>query len=448
MFLRQLRYIVAISIGFTSGHNYAEEGPQTIQTSAGLVGPNGTSFPSNTNSNACTMIRINEYGQIIKSNGCVSNSRPQFHPQSMQTPQSVTILMSAPLSEPVPLKNLYRIDPGAIYSFKNFECSGGYPTRYPIRNHYNGTTLTLQDNTLELKTKLLQEDQVCEITATKSLVIDEHELETKNESLESNCLFNPQIGKVERFEYKFEQKPEGKFLKLAPINDQQPTSVAFAPCLPGERLFSVYEMVFLSQKNVDTVVPSSEELRPPPKPKKPYMPKKIDFSRTRFCRNEAALDKLPISRDRIAKYIVVSKKRKRIYVLGTDSLIGQYKAAFGKGFADGPKEFQSDSRTPEGLYSISSKTTETNYHRALVVSYPNKADHTFAREQDRSAGGDIMIHGFPSKSIAGETPESVQAKHPNVNWTLGCMAVTNREIEEIYDLVPEKSSIPIEICPL
>lgn len=149
--------------------------------------------------------------------------------------------------------------------------------------------------------------------------------------------------------------------------------------------------------------------------------------------------------DRIDR-IVVSKQRRKLYLLKAGELVRSYNVAFGFGAINGPKIKQGDGRTPEGLYQISLKNPQSKYYKALRVSYPNKKDIEFANALNVSPGGDIMIHGFPRGFIDGLIPEVVKAQHPQADWTQGCIAVTNEEIDQIFKLTPEK--VPLEICPL
>ncbi len=147
-----------------------------------------------------------------------------------------------------------------------------------------------------------------------------------------------------------------------------------------------------------------------------------------------------------ADRIVVSKSRKMLYLLNEGRIIRQYKVSFGFGYEKGAKERRGDGRTPEGLYKIDFKKTHTSYHMALQVSYPNKADIAFAEKGGFNPGSDILIHGFPSRPIDGLIPDVIRQMHAYRNWTQGCIAVTNDEIEEIYELVD--AQVPLEICSL
>ncbi len=172
-----------------------------------------------------------------------------------------------------------------------------------------------------------------------------------------------------------------------------------------------------------------------------------DFSKAQYCQNEELLSRLPneLNPALQANRIVVSKKQRRLFLISERGhLIKSYAVAFGFGGYDGPKSFEGDGKTPEGVYFISKKTESTSYHRALHISYPNKADAAFAKARGKRPGGLILIHGFPEHPIRNLTPEWVEQVHPETNWTEGCIAVTNPQIEEIYGKIREQT--PIEIC--
>lgn len=107
----------------------------------------------------------------------------------------------------------------------------------------------------------------------------------------------------------------------------------------------------------------------------------------------------------------------------------------GMGFAPvGHKQFEGDGKTPEGSYIIDRRNPNSLFHLSIGISYPNAEDRAFAAAQGRSPGGDIFIHGGPRRGI---DPMNVR------DWTAGCIAVTDRQIEEIYSMV--KDGTPIDI---
>lgn len=139
--------------------------------------------------------------------------------------------------------------------------------------------------------------------------------------------------------------------------------------------------------------------------------------------------------------ILVSKDRKELYLISGETVFRKYNVALGTS-PRGHKEFQGDRKTPEGIYSITGKNPNSKFHLSLEVSYPNSKDVAYARSKGKSAGGDIMVHGLPNP---GPYTDIIYDLHP-MNWTSGCIAVTNEEIKEIYSLVQTKALI--EICKM
>ena len=125
-------------------------------------------------------------------------------------------------------------------------------------------------------------------------------------------------------------------------------------------------------------------------------------------------------------------------LLAKGTVFRSYKIALG-GEPLGPKTCQGDHRTPEGIYSIDARNSASKFHRALHVSYPNGEDRRRAAAAHCSPGGDIMIHGLPNGY------GRIGAAHRLHDWTDGCIAVTDEEIEEIWRLVP--NGTPVEIRP-
>ena len=101
---------------------------------------------------------------------------------------------------------------------------------------------------------------------------------------------------------------------------------------------------------------------------------------------------------------------------------------------EGPKRYQGDERTPEGRYTIDYGNPQSSFHLSLHISYPNSGDVAHARAQGRNPGGLIMIHGQPNGWAEGRVPG---------DWTDGCIAVSNEEIEALYEAVPDGAVIDI-----
>lgn len=137
-----------------------------------------------------------------------------------------------------------------------------------------------------------------------------------------------------------------------------------------------------------------------------------------------------------ADKILIEKQARRLTLLAKDEVIKTYKIALG-GNPVGPKERQGDNKTPEGAYIIDSRNGNSGFHLSLHISYPNAQDKKRARELGVSPGGNIMIHGIKN----GFAP--VGALHAETDWTEGCIAVTNQEMEEIYKYVPNGTIVEI-----
>lgn len=121
--------------------------------------------------------------------------------------------------------------------------------------------------------------------------------------------------------------------------------------------------------------------------------------------------------------IVAWKARRQMAVLSGPRVLKSWR--FELGFApEGHKQFEGDGKTPEGQYIIDRKNPRSAYHLSVGISYPNEADRAFARAMGKQPGGDIFFHG---------TPHEMRNKP---DWTAGCLAITNAEVEELYAMVP------------
>jgi L,D-peptidoglycan transpeptidase YkuD (ErfK/YbiS/YcfS/YnhG family) len=137
-----------------------------------------------------------------------------------------------------------------------------------------------------------------------------------------------------------------------------------------------------------------------------------------------------------ADKVLIEKNERRLTLLSKGEVVKTYKIALG-GNPVGPKERQGDNKTPEGTYIIDSRNNNSGYHLSLHISYPNHKDKMRARELGVSPGGNIMIHGIKNGFSWFGT------SHAEVDWTEGCIAVTNQEMEEIYKLVPNGTIVEI-----
>jgi murein L,D-transpeptidase YafK len=152
----------------------------------------------------------------------------------------------------------------------------------------------------------------------------------------------------------------------------------------------------------------------------------------------AHLNLNPLPQDAIADRILLEKSARRLTLLRGETVLKTYRVSLGRDPV-GAKEFEGDQRTPEGIYTIDFHKPDSDYHLALHISYPEQRDIDRAAPHNRSAGSDIMIHGLRNGDgwIGGF--------HRQSDWTAGCIAVTDFEIEEIYRAVPDGT--PIEIRP-
>ena len=139
-----------------------------------------------------------------------------------------------------------------------------------------------------------------------------------------------------------------------------------------------------------------------------------------------------------ADRIVVEKARRELLLLQSDRVIRHYRIALGDN-PIGPKRMEGDGRTPEGLFTIDWHNPNSHYHLSLHLSYPEAEDREWAAANGVSPGGDIMLHGLPNDHAYWGPG------HVRTDWTAGCIAVTNEEIEDLWTLVPDGT--PIEIRP-
>lgn len=169
----------------------------------------------------------------------------------------------------------------------------------------------------------------------------------------------------------------------------------------------------------------------------------IDYETQSVCGSLADLaKKARLSKpqgDWKADFVAVDKKRRLLHLMQEGRLFRSYHVALGKQ-PIGKKTQEGDNKTPEGLYMIDYRNSASSFHLSLHISYPNQEDINQARRRGVSPGGDIFIHGLPN-----EAWKRWFINHPKKNWTRGCVAVTNEEIEEIWGFVNKNT--PIELCP-
>ena len=139
-----------------------------------------------------------------------------------------------------------------------------------------------------------------------------------------------------------------------------------------------------------------------------------------------------------ADKVLVLKKERALLLLKNREVLKSYRVALGKQ-PKGHKSCQGDCRTPEGSYVVDARNDRSRFYRSLHISYPNSADLARARKNGVTPGRDIMIHGLPRGG------EDLAQLHTSRDWTKGCIAVSNGEMDEIWRLVP--NGTPIEIRP-
>jgi murein L,D-transpeptidase YafK len=139
-----------------------------------------------------------------------------------------------------------------------------------------------------------------------------------------------------------------------------------------------------------------------------------------------------------ADHVLVLKKQRTLQLLHQGKVIKTYKIALG-GDPIGPKTRQGDHKTPEGIYVLDSRNAHSHFYKSIHISYPNAQNRAAARKNGISPGGDIFVHGLPNGYGA------IGAAHRLHDWTDGCIAVTDDEMDEIWRMV--RDGTPIEIQP-
>ncbi|WP_236650856.1 L,D-transpeptidase family protein [Mannheimia pernigra] len=135
--------------------------------------------------------------------------------------------------------------------------------------------------------------------------------------------------------------------------------------------------------------------------------------------------------------LVVLKGQRQMFAYNGDKLIKIYPISLGFN-PIGHKQFEGDGKTPEGIYTINERNKNSSYHKNLGISYPNSQDKAFAEAQGKSAGGLIKIHGL--RNGFGD----IGRNHLLKDWTHGCIAVTNEEIDELFLSVIHRAEIEIK----
>ncbi|NEV61209.1 L,D-transpeptidase family protein [Thiorhodococcus minor] len=138
--------------------------------------------------------------------------------------------------------------------------------------------------------------------------------------------------------------------------------------------------------------------------------------------------------------VVVKKSQRKLQLVGGGQVMREYRVALG-GSPVGHKYREGDQRTPEGSYVLNWRNPSSNFHKAIHISYPSERDRHVSRQLGYSPGGMIMIHGMPNYIRS----ESMRRQYVGRDWTQGCIAVQNHEMDEIWRMV--RDGTPIEIIP-
>jgi murein L,D-transpeptidase YafK len=150
-----------------------------------------------------------------------------------------------------------------------------------------------------------------------------------------------------------------------------------------------------------------------------------------------AADEVPLPASAVADKVVVLKSRRKLMLMKDGRVLKAYHVSLGENPV-GAKVYQGDHKTPEGEYKLDLHNSKSQYYRSIHISYPNAVDRERAHKLGLSPGGDVFLHGLPNdyKLAANEDPG---------DWTDGCIAVTDAEMDEIWRAVPDGT--PIEIKP-
>lgn len=136
--------------------------------------------------------------------------------------------------------------------------------------------------------------------------------------------------------------------------------------------------------------------------------------------------------------ILVEKSKRQLSIYHDDELLKTYKISLGKNPV-GHKQFEGDSKTPEGVYFIDGKNPKSRYFLNLGISYPNEKDKEYAAKHNKSAGGDIKIHGLPNGFSMAKPLFDIYG-----DWTQGCIAVSNEDMAELYEIIDIGTKIEIK----
>ncbi len=146
---------------------------------------------------------------------------------------------------------------------------------------------------------------------------------------------------------------------------------------------------------------------------------------------------VPLWAKQAVDYVLVVKSERRMFLITEGRVMRHYDISLGRNPV-GAKEHEGDKRTPEGKYLLDEKLEDSAFHKAIHISYPNERDLENARKKNLEPGGRIMIHGQPNGN--GRLAHITQ----QYDWTNGCIAVTDEDMDEIWNLIEENTPIIIE----
>lgn len=156
------------------------------------------------------------------------------------------------------------------------------------------------------------------------------------------------------------------------------------------------------------------------------------------CKRPEPPPPAPIALPQKANRVLVLKEKHRLYLMHDETVLAEFPVALGK-HPYGAKSEEGDQRTPEGQYVLDWRNPNSEFYRSIHISYPNQADRDRAATRGVKAGGAIMIHALPNGM------GNIGARHTATDWTDGCIAVTNEQMDVIWRMVDDNT--PIEIRP-
>ena len=136
--------------------------------------------------------------------------------------------------------------------------------------------------------------------------------------------------------------------------------------------------------------------------------------------------------------VLVRKSERRLYLMTDDQVVKSYRISLGDN-PEGHKLYEGDERTPEGDYTLDWRNAGSDFYKSIHISYPSEQDRELAKAWGLNPGGSIMIHGLPNEAA------DMAFAYRGLDWTDGCIAVTNEEMDEIWQLVADGT--PIRILP-